>query len=284
MSIWWGLAALVVGTPLVASHCGRWHPAGDAFAVLRPGLAALCLVVLGAGYVAGGVAAPWLALPLVSAATVVWPLLRPHPRAPGTMTLYQKNLSFQLQDPAALIADIRAIDPDVITLQEVSAENETLLQALSDRWPHQQLCPHAPVGGVAVLSRHPATGEADRLCATSLAGLRIRTPAGPLWVVALHLPWPWPFGQALYSARACAALSRLDGPVVLAGDFNMVPWSHTLHRFMTVTGARRAGRALGTFPMGRVRLPIDHCLAPRPARSERRPLCGSDHHGLVVRF
>lgn len=266
--------------PLILSHCGRWHPAGDAFAVLRPVWAVPVLVV---GLIAG---LPTLVLlvPIASLLTVLWPVLRPQPAPSLGLTLYQKNLSFQLADPTPLIADIRATDPDVITLQEVSAENTTLLDTLADRWPHQHLCPHAPVGGVAVLSRHAPVEHSTPVCATSLAAVQISTPAGPLWVASLHLPWPWPFTQHLYRDRAAAALHALDGPVVLAGDFNMVPWSHTLGMIARAIGGHRAGRALPTFRIGPVGLPIDHCVAPGAARATLRPCLGSDHKGLTVEF
>ena len=283
MIIFWALTLPILAL-LALSHGGRWHPAGDAFAVIRPALAGLA-----GGLLAGGallqVAHPaFLLLPVFSLITILWPIWRPQPTPSGSVTLYQKNLCFQLGDPAVLLADIRACDPDVITLQEVSVENRALLAALADRWPHQHICSHVPVGAVAVLSRHAPVPDTAPLCAPAIAGLRITAPSGPLWVISLHLPWPWPFKHALYRAEVLKALATLTGPCLLAGDFNMVPWSFSLATLSRSLRGQRAGRAHGTFPMGRITLPIDHCIAPTPARTERRPLCGSDHHGLLARM
>ncbi len=85
------------------------------------------------------------------------------------------------------------------------------------------------------------------------------------------------------------ALASVARPVLVGGDFNMVPWSHTLARFAQATGTERAGSILYTLPLagGWVALPIDHVLVPRGmgrSGTRRLPLLGSDHHGVLAGF
>jgi len=75
-----------------------------------------------------------------------------------------------------------------------------------------------------------------------------------------------------------------DGKAVLGGDFNMVTWSHTMRRIERVSGTKRIGAVWNTISLKGLPLPIDYVLASGTGSSERRPLLGSDHHGLVARI
>ncbi len=207
----------------------------------------------------------------------------------GPVSIYQKNMLFQARDLAPLIADIRATGADALTLQEVTPTQAALLSALGTDFPSQIICPFAPVGAVAVASRWPLVeGAAVCLERQGLAAIRVAAPDGPLWIVSIHLHWPWPHGQNPQRTRLLPRLRQLEGPVLVGGDFNMVPWSHSLRSIARATGTRRIGRAFNSMtrfsPL--VPLPIDHVLIPETAQgtTERRPLLGSDHHGILARL
>ena len=86
--------------------------------------------------------------------------------------------------------------------------------------------------------------------------------------------------------------------MVLGGDFNMVPWSYSVHAIQRATRTVNAGYAGGTFNFSYhlngqdvlKALPpitIDHILVPETGVSvsiERREKLGSDHHGLLSSF
>jgi endonuclease/exonuclease/phosphatase (EEP) superfamily protein YafD len=218
----------------------------------------------------------------------------PSQTAPGTAgqdrrAVYQKNLMFRSPDLAAVVADIRASGADIVTLQEVSARNLPILDMLSDDFPSQHLCAYRGVGGPAVLSRWPLA-ETPPLCAGSggMAALRLITPEGPLWAVSVHLHWPWPYRQPGQVADMLPVLLGLDGPIIVGGDFNMVPWGDSVRRIAEATRARRAGATVTTLSIqgGLLPLPIDHVLLPAgwTGRQEPRPELGSDHRGIVVAF
>ncbi|WP_157973504.1 endonuclease/exonuclease/phosphatase family protein [Tropicimonas sp. IMCC34043] len=273
-----GLAALAGG------YLGRWHPAGDSLAVFRGhlGLAGIVWFLAGAAL---GLAPGWsVALPILALVPVLAARLRPE-RA-GPVTLYQKNMSYQMPDVAPLAADIRAVAPDLLTLQEVTPANAVLLQQLADILPHTHLCRFEHVGGIAIASRWPILPGSLR-CAHGLAAAQLDTPEGPLWLVSLHLHWPWPDRQPIQHPQILEVLDGLDGPVVLAGDFNMVRWSYSVQSIARAIRAEPAGRARTTFRIKRaIGIAIDQILVPsgRRGATETRPMLGSDHLGFVARF
>ena len=286
----WLLAAACAAL-LAASFAGPLHGAGDALAVLRwqlaAGLAGLALLLRALA----ARRALWLVLAAaLSVAPVGWAWLRPQPAPPPPgVTLYQKNLLFRLADPAPLLADIRAAAPDVLTLQEVTPRHRAILQALDDILPTRLWCPFAPVGGVAVASRWPAIPGTETCGGgDGYAAVRVRTPDGPLWLVSVHLHWPWPRIQPAQVSRIVPVLRAMDGPVLMGGDFNMVPWGHAVRRLARAARLGRIGRAHNSFPrFGPLApLPIDLVFGPAGSTGTtwRRPLLGSDHHGILARI
>jgi endonuclease/exonuclease/phosphatase (EEP) superfamily protein YafD len=108
----------------------------------------------------------------------------------------------------------------------------------------------------------------------------------PVWMVSIHLHWPWPYTQADHVATLLPVLAELEGPVVMAGDFNMVRWADSVRRMGAAARSLPAGPSAGTYtgfdPI--MRLPIDHAFAPGGGRLELRPALGSDHLGLLARL
>ncbi|WP_309667388.1 endonuclease/exonuclease/phosphatase family protein [Tabrizicola sp.] len=281
------LVALAAGVMLclAAGYLGWLHPAGDSFAVFRAQGAMALALVAGLGFLAQ--ARRMAAVLLVVAALAGGPVLLAYQieGEAGALVLYQKNMLFRNSDLAGLEADIRAMAPEVLTLQEVSKANLALLASVSDLLPHQMFCPFAAVGGTAVATRlTPVPGS--EICAKGLAAMQVEGPQGRLWLVSIHLHWPWPYRQAAQLETLVPLIAGLDGPMVIAGDFNMVRWSTALGGVRTAGRVRNAGPARGTYPQfgPLLVLPIDHVLAPGGGSIELRPLLGSDHRGLVGRL
>lgn len=270
---------------LMGGYLGALHPVGDSLAVGRGYAAAavsiLALLAIRAGQRLAAFGALLLAL-LVGiqvALTHVWP------GPPGQFLLYQKNLRFDNRDLAGVEADIRAVAPLAVTLQEVSDPNRALMAALADVFPHQHLCATRGVGGPAVLtSLTPVPGS--ETCARGLAALQVEWKDRKVWLVSVHLHWPWPYGQADHVAELLPVLRGLEGPVLLAGDFNMVRWGASVTALARAARAIPAGPSRGTFlgfdPV--LRLPIDHAFAPAGGRIILRPALGADHLGLVAQL
>jgi endonuclease/exonuclease/phosphatase (EEP) superfamily protein YafD len=81
-----------------------------------------------------------------------------------------------------------------------------------------------------------------------------------------------------------------DVPVIVAGDFNDVAWSHTTHLFQRIGGLLdpRVGRGLfNTFDSRSrlLRFPLDHVFASRHfllVELRRLPNIGSDHFPILM--
>ena len=275
--------AWCAGLAVLAGALGALHPVGDSLAVLRvpvAGVALLCGFAL---------RRMWrVALVGVMAAILAWhgwQSLRPQWQGDAPLTLYQKNLLSVGGAGVEWMVQLRQTGADIVTLQELGWNNSYLLDYLSDLYPHQLHCPLPPNLGEAVLSRYPFV-EGTKVCSDrdGLAVVQVDAPDGPVWVVSVHLSWPWPHDQAHQIGLILPALERVSGPVVVAGDFNSVAWSHTVQRIGTAAGARRIGPHTATFRLPKVGLPIgiDHILSSGPGRITRLPLLGSDHHGLLA--
>ena len=89
-------------------------------------------------------------------------------------------------------------------------------------------------------------------------------------------------GQAEQLARILPVLANLEEPMLVAGDLNMVPWSHALRTLSRATGTNRAGAVFPTFRKLGAPLPIDHVYAPGGGQATPRPLLGSDHNGVLA--
>jgi endonuclease/exonuclease/phosphatase (EEP) superfamily protein YafD len=244
------------------------------------------IVVLWLGWRQSGLAAG--ALSIAAITSIWWSYLPQTPTNALTYSLYQKNLSFRLGDAANIIADIRGSNADFVTLQEVTRRNTEILAGLTPDYSSQALCKFAAVGGVAVASRFTKT-EADPICdeQNGLVALQVKTPDGPIWLVSIHLHWPYPYSQSKNVKRIVPQLEKLKGPVILGGDFNMVPWSYTMTQIEAAIRGHRLGATNGTFNLkNAIMIPIDHVLAPTECTGtvSTLDLLGSDHHGVLARF
>lgn len=278
---------------VLLSLTGRFFAPGNSAAVFR--LQASVLLVLLAAALWAMSARRLASAALVSGAlgigSVVPGFVTAGTECPGScLTLYQKNLLYRAWPRYPLADDIIASGAQVVTLQEVSDHNREFLAELFDHYPGEVQCAFRPQQDIALLTSLPVVeGSAFCLEGGGLAGLQVRTPDGrAVWVVSLHLEWPFPYDQFGQTRELAARLSQLDGPVLIGGDFNMVPWGGTVQWIASETGTERIGAFRNTFRWGgwAVPLPIDSILAPKGTIGtvELRPEIGSDHLGLLARI
>lgn len=298
----------LASVPLVLGYWGRVHPAFDSLAHFRLHCAALLLVfavplVLARGWRRIGAMGAALALATMSAtllpATGAGPAAAtPGDAGPARYRLLQLNLRYDNPTPKRVFALIGRTRPDVITLDEVSAMWREELKALEAAYPHRLICPPpAHIGGVAILSRRPFRHPSMTSCADRGAiGLATVDFGGAaVDVAALHLGWPWPFGQHRQIARVAPSLNRLGASAILAGDFNAAPWSVTARRVATAGGLTPLGGIGPTWmtpfvpePLWRLAgLPIDQIMTKGrvvPLSVRRLEPVGSDHLPVMLEF
>lgn len=296
-------APIWLGAALIA---GLWAAAGERGASRR---VLLMLATIGV---------------LASGALIAPELTRPRsPPAPSgspfRLRLIQFNTWEELADPTGVANWIAGQQPDVVTIEDVTWP---LREALIRRgfqytsgvedvtWPLRQALIRrgfrydSGVENVAIFSR-PRRIRAPfaipgPLWATmpAFASATFPSPDGgpPFTVVATHLKWPTLADRWQTRATLAALLDRYaHDRLIVAGDFNLTPWSFALQRLDRRFGLERRDRAISTWPsqrpLGRTLvplpaiLPIDHVYAGTAWRTvmiNRGPRLGSDHYPLVV--
>ena len=257
------LASALVSLPLVAGFLNRLHPALDSFAHFRLhlavllGLAAVALLATrfrGEGAVALLLAiGAFVATPGTALRELVLPEATAHQPPSADRAVYrllQVNARFDNAQPARLLSLIGRVRPDVVTVNEVSAMWRTRLALIAHAYPHTVFCEgRGAIGGVAILSRRPFSREAEPRCEDggTLAIARVEFAGQTADIAALHLHWPWPFGQPAQVARLGPILAGLPETTLLAGDFNAVRWSRAVREIAQDGRLRRVGPASTTW-------------------------------------
>jgi len=184
--------------------------------------------------------------------------------------------------------------PDVIVFQEFRSHHQPLLEALRETMPYQQTCASQGPCGLAMASRIPWTatgsiGEGEQGGNPPLiwADFTIADKP-PFRIYGVHLDWPFnPIDQAANIEWLIGFLPRLDRPYIIAGDFNLSPWSWKLNKLAAETGLRRHVTFALSWPMHRLMpfVPIDNVLATpdfATLSAQAAGRVGSDHAPLVV--
>ncbi|MEM9067240.1 MAG: endonuclease/exonuclease/phosphatase family protein [Myxococcota bacterium] len=215
------------------------------------------------------------------------------------------NLLQENDEPSALLRELRALDADVLILQEVSAAWNARLRShgFFRDYPHHVV----EVGdyyGIALLSRVPTIETSIRWIrppdthapmGNPCAFARIAHEGRAIDILGVHPSPPFNVRAAAAHLMQLGAIENWvresDGPLVAAGDFNASEWS----RFSTVLSDRmddawdlaRSGWG-PTWPNGRSWLPgirLDHIYiskeltATRVFRGRGR---GTDHRPVIA--
>ncbi|WP_170360967.1 endonuclease/exonuclease/phosphatase family protein [Ruegeria arenilitoris] len=287
-----GCASMLMGLVIIG-FTGPVIAAGDSFALLRPLAGVLllpCAVILlcmRARYVALSA----IAVAVLAIGSIATSYAAPSGDCNGAcLTLYQKNLMSQAWPRYPLADDIIESNAEIVTLQEVSSHNRKYMRNMFEHYPAKSICEFRPEQNVAILTTLPIV-EGSEFCLEGygLVGVQVKTPGGGLvWVVSVHLNWPFPYDQSKQSQVIADRIKELDGPVLIAGDFNMVPWGQSVQRIAAAADNQSFGTILNTHNLGswQIPLPIDILLFPKGTTGtvELRPLMGSDHLGKLARI
>lgn len=304
---WIKLAAVLIpvlfSIPLVLGFFGAAHPALDSFSHFRMHLAVLmALSALPALFLhlwREGIMA--IVLSMTALATILTPPTAPGAEATPTplaqYKLLQLNLRYDNEQQAEVFRLIGRESPDVIALQEVSDNWRPRLKAIEARYPYTFYCSNrSPIGGAAILSRRPFALGSTPICIDSLVAIaRIDFGGRSAIIASLHLDWPWPFAQDWNVEEIRPYFEKLEGPLIVSGDFNAVPWSQTLKNITQYSktriaeGLRPSWLVNGTLARAAkwIGLPLDHILvSDRVVSTQVETLepVGSDHLPLLLRF
>ena len=216
-------------------------------------------------------------------------------------SLITYNVSVSNHRDADVIAWLATRPADVVALEELPEGMARQLRALKDVYRHQFIIEpgarlnsevYAGHESLAVLSIHPITargvvrpsgqGKLSLLAQISVPG------AEDPWIVVVHPSNP--ASPARLSARdsylldLAELIAELEGPVIVAGDFNVTPYAPTFALFLSASRTSTARDFPATWPsiLGPLGIPIDHVLVrdARLTNLEAFPSMGSDHRAL----
>jgi endonuclease/exonuclease/phosphatase (EEP) superfamily protein YafD len=201
------------------------------------------------------------------------------------------NVNWENQQFAQIGAFLTATDADVVVLQEVNCRHSAqLIDPLRGLYPHVLGAPQKCVGQ-ALLSKQPWTSVgrlADHLGNTMMLTARFQRGGLDYEVGGLHLAFPlWPERQAVHIDRLISDLTSRPGPRIIAGDFNLTPFSWKLAKLSHSAGLRRHGTYLASWPsdFATPAFLIDNVLStPEFASAGVKigPDLGSDHRPVIA--
>jgi endonuclease/exonuclease/phosphatase (EEP) superfamily protein YafD len=232
------------------------------------------------------------------------------PRGEDSLSLVQFNVWDHNQDAQASAAWVLQVDPDIVVLQEASGRGAAVLEALRAAYPYQSGAQSGRRSATFILSKQPPRAQGavlgprcDYRHLTAWATFGVGEAA--FTVVGVHYWWPFRPDRLVPQIHALQAL--LTGfdrrSLILAGDFNLTPWSFALRRQDRRLGLARRTLALSSFPMRYLPfiasrrgvrfkvswlpplLPLDHVYAGEAWRTvsvSRGPPLGSDHAPVHV--
>jgi endonuclease/exonuclease/phosphatase (EEP) superfamily protein YafD len=221
------------------------------------------------------------------------------PAGRPTVTVLAANIHHGTADPAALVALVERLHPDLLSVEELTPSFARELRADGIRrfLPESHLEVHTNVSGTGLYARHPlrALPEPARF-QFRMPRASMGLPGGrSLRVVAVH-PYPPLGGRVDEWSAALESLPAAGAgvPWVLAGDFNAT-LDHAELRRLVGRGYRDAADVAGkglepTWPVGQAMPPmiaIDHVLADRRLGISAYgvlDLPGSDHRSIYAQL
>lgn len=216
---------------------------------------------------------------------------------PADLRLMMYNIYYRNNDLDAVVAEVKAHDPDILFLMEYSFTIQAQIEAEFAGYPYRLIEPSRMTSGVALFSRVPLTASSVyRFERTRIPIIEATFDVAEesVTLVGGH-PWPpldrWANLHALQMADVQRVAEQVEGPLIVAGDFNAVPWSYALRQLQAAAGVQDTRRGLGGLttwagpPL--VRLSLDHVFASEDLTVQNyaygRP-GGSDHLPIIVDF
>jgi endonuclease/exonuclease/phosphatase (EEP) superfamily protein YafD len=243
------------------------------FRVQYMGLFALCVVAL--------TIARWRKMAIVAllgVAATTASMARYFPEAEHSVggsvafKLLTFNLWFRNDDVQRVASFLERSQADVIVLQEVDLSRLDELSRKLPSYPYHSQTPNVRRG--LVLFSRTALSDVEHFeipaRVTRITRAKVAWRGANISVIGTHLRWPVSPAKARQRAWELGMIAdrvRLEtGPVVVAGDMNLTPWSRFFARFVERSGLRDCALGQGLLPTWPsqfipVRIRIDHCFA-----------------------
>lgn len=294
-------AALTLTCLAAILQIGRVSTAADFinnFAPLIAGSGALIAIVAAAFY-----RGPWLPaaaclLTLSAGGWIVPELLQarmPAPPQKGAMLrVVQFNVYKDNPTPERSAAWISAQHADIVVLEEATHRPDGVVARLSREFPFRVSCMRNMRCSTVILSKRKpieagglARADPENRKGVSAVWARYADQSGPYLLIGVHLQRPWPLGNQDGARKLLGRVLRQtsNSRTIVAGDFNLTPWTSTMRRQDVLFSLPRITRALPTWPAPFPIFPIDHIYAGKGwkvVNLVRGPATGSDHYPLSL--
>ncbi|MGH6940970.1 endonuclease/exonuclease/phosphatase family protein [Hypericibacter sp.] len=222
------------------------------------------------------------------------------------------NLQWSNGRRVRAIEILRSATADILVLAEPRQDWLSHIERLEAEYPYRSNARWPDASGPTILSRlpilqtrtyHPLVEsiahqkyglslEQTRLAAGFSFEEAVVALSGrvSITLLGIHAPSPGDGPRSAmrndYFERLASHCAGIEGPLLVAGDFNVTPWSPFYRDFIRTTGLLNATRGrLATWPawLGPLGIPIDHALrrgAISLVRIAPGPPLGSDHRSI----
>lgn len=221
----------------------------------------------------------------------------PAPDAP-IIKLYSANVYYLNDDVAAMRRSIETADPDIVILIELGRgpmeQLDTLLAGYPYRAGSMRMDETRGPSRSVIASRWPLLQIENRPDGLHSVTAVAQTPLGEVNVIGVHLTRPWPFqyqwGQISQTMALGDIRRTLDGPVIIAGDFNSVSNARIGRQMKDDLGMAPATGFPGTWPSdlpAPLGITIDQVWRSPELTFVNRKVGqpnGSDHRPVVTEF
>ncbi len=302
---------------LIAGQLGRFSPLLDVFSHLTSHMVLIAITAIAAlwvgrhhvvilGFGAAAILAGHSALSLTpdlssAKAAVSSSVQRAYADAgtsrrntPGKLKVVSLNSWHSNRSPDKIVSYLRGVQADVVILIEFGPSKLALLAKLAADYPYQVHCAKRWYCSLALLSRHPisrAKARSPTKTGPAVVTARIALPARNgqpgrrITVVGTHIfrPSTSPRLHVSHLQQLAVLVNNINGPYILAGDFNATPWSQSYRNFVGNTELVTGGMMRPSWPAWPVSLPqfeIDHIFASKGLSIIKRGVganVGSDH-------
>lgn len=212
-----------------------------------------------------------------------------------TFRLLSFNVWFRNPDMARTAAYIEESRADAVVLLELTPSQAETLRPLLPSYPNYYIEPSRM--GAAVFTKWPVIDAGSLPLAKGgaiAARVRVDWQGSPMTVLGVHLNWPLGPRNSQYRNEELAGVVAFSKqqrePLIVAGDFNLTPWSQYFSGALEESGLQDSALGFGLArswpsqfaPLG---MRIDHCLSSREWQSvhfEVGPSLGSDHLPIVA--
>jgi endonuclease/exonuclease/phosphatase (EEP) superfamily protein YafD len=188
-----------------------------------------------------------------------------------------------------LVDAVLADPPDVMLVMETPGV-EPYLERLAEAFPYRAGCANTQTCDISLHSRFPLADARIRHLPPfgheRMVTAQVEIGGQALTIAGVHLSKPY-FDQASWIELNYIneILSRIDGPLVLAGDFNAAPWSEPVALLAELQGLAPGPWPAATWPvrLGPLGVPIDNVFTRGNVRLlalEAGDSHGSNHRPL----